>query len=197
MSKNDLDTDPFRLADTWLAEAAIGADERAGAVALATATPDGMPSVRIVLLKDFTREGAVFFTNYRSRKAGELERNPRASLLMWWPEQGRQLRLEGTVARVAAAESDAYFASRARGSREGAWASPQSAPLESREQLMASLSDVQARYAGAEIPRPPHWGGYRLAPVAFEFWTQGECRLHDRFRYERHGNAWQRVRLAP
>ncbi|MEO0322835.1 MAG: pyridoxamine 5'-phosphate oxidase [Myxococcota bacterium] len=168
-------------------------------VALATADAEGRPSVRYVLLKDVDAEGRfVFFTNYTSRKGRELEANPHAALAFHWFELGVQVRVEGTVVRAPAAVSDAYFAARPRGSRIGAWASPQSQPIEDRDTLLARVRDTEARHPGDTIPRPSHWGGYQLTPSAVELWYDGQFRLHDRFRYERAGSeGWRATRLAP
>jgi pyridoxamine 5'-phosphate oxidase len=167
-------------------------------MALATATTDGHPSVRLVLLRGFDERGFVFFTNYESRKARELEHNPRAALVFYWPELDRQVRTEGNVERISAEESDAYFQSRARGSRLGAWASPQSQIIASREVLDRRMEELEAEYREAEVPRPPYWGGYRVIPASVEFWQGQTDRLHDRLRYRRlEGGSWCLERLAP
>lgn len=167
------------------------------AVALATATPTGQPSVRIVLLRHFDADGFVFFTNYASRKAGELEANPRAALSFYWYWLEEQVRIEGVVTRVTAEESDAYFATRPRGSQLGAWASRQSQALSSRAALEAGYRAREAEFAGREVPRPPFWGGYRLAAERIEFWRAGTYRLHDRLVYTRDGGGWRTERLFP
>jgi pyridoxamine 5'-phosphate oxidase len=164
---------------------------------LATADAQGRPSARVVLLKAFDEKGFVFFTNYHSRKSRELEENPQAMLVFWWEELARQIRIEGQVSRVAADESDAYFQSRPRGSQLGAWASPQSEVIASRRLLEDRLSEVERRYGDGPIDRPPHWGGFRLAPESFEFWQGGNFRLHDRFLYSRQANGWRLDRLGP
>lgn len=169
----------------------------ATAVALATATPGGHPSVRIVLLRHFDPSGFVFFTNYTSRKAGELEANPRAALCFYWYWVEEQVRVEGSVARVTDDESDAYFATRPRGSQVGAWASRQSQPLASRVFLEARYHEREAEFAGRDVPRPPFWGGYRLVADRIEFWRAGTYRLHDRLVYTREGQAWRTERLFP
>jgi pyridoxamine 5'-phosphate oxidase len=182
--RDEVDADPLRQFAAWYP----GDD----AVALATATPDGAPSARMVLLKGFDERGFVFYTGYDSRKGRELEANPRAALLFYWSAPGRQVRIEGQVVRVTAEESDAYWASRPLGSRLSAAASEQSAPVESREVLERRVAELDG-----EPPRPERWGGYRLAPEAYEFWQHREDRLHDRFRYERAGEAWRVERLQP
>ena len=163
-------------------------------VALATATADGAPSVRMVLLKSADEHGFVFFTSYESRKGRELAENPRAALLVHMP--GRQIRVEGVVEKVPAAESDAYWATRPRGRRIAASVSRQSEPIESRGTLEERFAELDASQAG-EIPRPPHWGGYRLVPEVYEFWEHRENRLHDRVRYRREGDRWRMERLQP
>jgi pyridoxamine 5'-phosphate oxidase len=166
-------------------------------MALATATPDGRPSVRMVLLKDAGERGFAFYTHHESRKGGELEANPQAALLFHWQPPGRQVRVEGTVGRIPAEESKAYFATRPLGSRFAAWASPQSRPLASREELERLYADAVARFPDGDVPLPPHWGGFRLEPDAYEFWHHADNRLHDRVRYERGDGGWRRERLAP
>lgn len=171
---------------------------QATACALATADGGGRPSVRFVLVKEVDPEGFWFYTNYESDKARELDANPRAALAFHWPSVHLQWRIEGRVERASAARSDAYFASRPRNSQLGAWASEQSRPLRSREALLDRLRDVEARFAGRPVPRPPHWGGYRLIAERIEIWREGEHRLHDRFRYEaRPDGGWTITRLAP
>jgi len=167
------------------------------AVTLATASRDGRPSARIVLLRGVDDHGFVFFTNYRSRKASEIDANPHAALCCYWPWLDEQVRVEGLVERATAAESDAYFAGRPRGSQIGAWASAQSQPLESREALEQSYHETDARYAAQAVPRPPHWGGYRLVPERIEFWRAGTYRLHNRVLYTREGAGWRQELLYP
>lgn len=196
MRARDLDADPIRQFLAWFDEASAAGVETPEAMALATATPDGRPSARMVLLKGADERGFVFYTGYESRKGRELATNPRAALLFHWAPLGRQVRAEGRVERVPEAESDAYFASRPRGSRLGAWASRQSEPLVSREELEAELARARTAYAG-EVPRPARWGGLRLLPDAIELWQHREDRLHDRFRYERGPDGWSHTRLAP
>jgi pyridoxamine 5'-phosphate oxidase len=167
-------------------------------MALATVGADGRPAVRMVLLKGFDARGFAFYTNLESRKAAELAANPRAALLFWWDRLHRQVRVEGPVEPVEAAEADAYFASRPYGSRIGAWASPQSRVVEGRAVLEAREAELAARFPeDAPVPRPPHWGGYRVRPELFEFWQGRRSRLHDRLRYAREGSGWRVERLAP
>ena len=187
--------DPFEQFARWFEQArATEADPTA--MALATATPDGRPSARMVLLKGFDAGGFVFYTNYDSRKAGEIEGTHRASLLFYWAGLERQVRIEGAITRVAAAESDAYFASRPLESRWSAHASPQSRVIDSRESLEAAVSRARAQFGDA-VPRPAGWGGFRVSPDAFEFWQGRENRLHDRLAYTLDAGAWRRRRLAP
>ena len=189
--------DPMaRLAEV-MARAAHEAPFDPIAVSLATSTPDGRPSCRIVLLHEADERGLVFHTNYGGRKAQEIEGNPHAALCAYWPWIDQQVRVEGTVARVSSAESDRYFAVRPRGSQIGAWASLQSQALDSRETLLTRVREYDERFAGQPVPRPDTWGGYRLRPLRIEFWTAGEFRLHDREVYERVGDAWTLQRLYP
>jgi pyridoxamine 5'-phosphate oxidase len=167
------------------------------AFSLATVGPDGRPSVRIVLLKAADERGFVFYTNTRSRKGRELAAAGRAAMTFWWGPIFRQVRIEGTVEPVSAAEADAYFASRARGSQIGAWASNQSSVVASREALLAAVKDIEARYANGPVPRPPHWSGFRVKPDVMEFWYGREDRLHERFEYRLEGNSWVERILAP
>ena len=164
---------------------------------LATATPDGRPSARVVLLKGFDERGFVFYTNYEGRKGEELEENPYCALVFYWAELERQVRVEGRVSRVPKRESDEYFGSRPRGSRLGAWASEQSRPVGGREVLEERLRVLEAEYEAREVPRPPFWGGYRVEPEVIEFWQGRENRLHDRLVYRRSGGGWGRERLQP
>src|SRR5690606_2119349 len=168
------------------------------AMGLATVDAEGRPSVRMVLLKGFDAEGFVFFTNYESRKAVELGTNPHAALIFWWDRLHRQVRIEGRVERASEAEADAYYASRPYGSRIGAWTSPQSRVIADRGSLEASEADDRRRFPeDSPVPRPPHWGGFRLVPAQIEFWQGRLSRLHDRLRYRREGTRWQIDRLAP
>ena len=164
---------------------------------LATAAEDGRVSARIVLLKHYDADGFVFYTNLGSRKSMQLESNPRAALLFWWPVLQREIRIEGAVTRVPDAEADAYFATRPRGSQLGAWASRQSAPLDSRATLAARLEEIEQRHAGTTVPRPPFWGGWRVVPDWFEYWHEGDARLHDRITYTRDSGGWSVQRLYP
>jgi pyridoxamine 5'-phosphate oxidase len=194
---SSLHGDPVQQFARWFHDAVDAKLPLAEAVTLATVDAEGRPSARVVLLKDFDEHGFVFFTNYESRKAHDLAANPRAALCFWWPPLERQVRIEGSVERVAAAESDAYFASRPRGSQIGAWASDQSTVIESRRILEDRAAQLAARWTGSAVPRPPHWGGFRLRPDSIEFWQNRDDRLHDRFRYTRDGDRWRIERLAP
>ena len=191
--------DPFDQFGRWMTEALeSGAIYEPTAMTLATASPHGRPSLRVVLLKGVDHGGFVFFTNYESDKARDLEANPGAALLFYWDRLHRQVRVRGTVSRVSVEESRAYFESRPRESRIAAWASKQSAPLESRAQLEEAFARYEREFEGREqIELPPFWGGYRLAPEAFEFWQGRESRLHDRLQYTRAGDSWKIERLAP
>lgn len=197
LTEADAGPDPFRLLDRWLADALAAGVPEPTAMTLATCTSDGMPSARIVLLKVCDDRGLAFFTNYRSRKADELANNPRAALVLFWPALERQIRVEGRVEPTSDAESDEYFASRPANSRLGAWASDQSEVLVDRATLEARHQASAARFADGPIPRPPHWGGYRVVPAVFEFWQGRPSRLHDRLRFRRAAGAWVRDRLSP
>ena len=190
LREQDAVDEPLGQLRSWLDE------ERLDAVALATATPDGAPSVRMVLLKGADERGLTFFTGYESRKGGELASNPRAALLLYWPALGRQVRIEGGVERLDPAESDAYWVARPAGSRLSAAASPQSRVVADRAELEQLVADVRERH-GDNPPRPEAWGGFLLVPDAWEFWQHRDDRLHDRLRYRRDGDAWVRERLAP
>jgi pyridoxamine 5'-phosphate oxidase len=167
------------------------------AMALATASPDGAPSVRMVLLKGLRDGRFIFFSNYESRKARDLEVNPRASLLFFWPDLERQVRITGTVLRLVQEESAVYFATRPRGSQIGAWASRQSSVLSSRDELEREAAKIREDYSGRDVPMPPYWGGYALSPEQFEFWQGRPDRLHDRLHYTLTGTEWRMERLAP
>ena len=197
--ERSVDPDPFRQFAEWYAEAQTATDDRAAAMTIATATPAGRPSARIVLLRGFDERGLVFYTNYDSRKSEELLANPFAAALFYWPPLDRQVRVEGAVAAVGREESEAYFATRPRGHQVGAWASPQSAVIADRAFLHSLFDDAESRFADADldVPLPPFWGGYRLTPEVFEFWVNRADRLHDRVRYRRTDDGWVIERLAP
>ncbi|WP_437618504.1 pyridoxamine 5'-phosphate oxidase [Sorangium sp. So ce321] len=190
-------TDPFVLARELLEQRQTTEPTDATAMTLATADASGRPSARMVLLKGIDDRGFVFFTNYGSRKAVELEANPFAALCIHWAKAAEQIRVEGRVERVTEAESDAYFATRPRGSQIGAWASRQSAPLPSRERLVERVREIEARFEGRPVPRPEFWGGYRVVPERIELWRGQESRLHDRVVYHRDGDGWRVERLYP
>ena len=195
----DLPPTPLALFRAWFADAEAAGTREPNAMTLATVGADGAPSARIVLLKDADERGFVFYTNHESRKGRELDAAPRAALVFWWPELERQVRVEGRAERVPAAEADAYFASRPRGSRLGAWASPQSRPIPDRTVLDERWAAAEAEHAG-DVPRPAFWGGYRVVPHAVEFWQGRPSRLHDRHVYRRDDGAasgWRTERLAP
>ncbi len=190
--------DPFAIARRWLGEAEKTEPNDPNAIALATADSDGLPNVRMVLLKEITEDGFVFYTNYDSAKGQELAASGKAAFVMHWKSLRRQLRVRGTITRQEGPEADAYYASRSLKSRLGAWASQQSRPLSSRSALMAEVARVTARH-GTNPPRPPFWGGFRITPVEIEFWADGEFRLHDRFVWRRTvpGEDWKIERLNP
>jgi pyridoxamine 5'-phosphate oxidase len=200
LREEDVDPDPIRQFTSWFEEASGAGVSQPEAAALATASTDGAPSVRMVLVKQAGPDGFVFFTNYESRKGGELTANPRAALLFHWEPFGRQVRIEGPVARATRQESEAYAHSRPRGSQLSALASPQSRLVENREFLERRVAELDERHAGADVPLPDHWGGFRLTPWTFEFWQHRQNRLHDRLRYTpAAGTAggWRIERLAP
>jgi pyridoxamine 5'-phosphate oxidase len=191
------DRDPIDLFQEWFVAAREAGILLPESMALATATPDGVPSVRMVLLKHVDERGLVFYTNYESRKAAELEANRRASVCFHWAVLERQVRVSGTVERVSQEESEGYFATRSRGSRIGAWASRQSEPLSSREELEARAKEYDQKYPGADVPLPPFWGGYLLRPQVIEFWQGKADRLHERLRFRRAGDGWTTEWLYP
>lgn len=194
---NDLLLDPFERFGKLLEDAKRVIPVDPNAMVLATVGEDGRPAARVVLLKGFDRRGFVFFTNLESRKGHDLAAHPFAALCFHWRPLEQQVRIEGAIERVTDAEADAYFASRARGSQVGAWASKQSQPLASREELEARVAEVEARFAGEDVPRPPFWSGYRVKPDRIEFWTGKPSRLHERERYLHQGDTWTVTRLYP
>ena len=193
---HDLDPDPFVQFERWFDDAEVHGQLQPDAMVVATSTPDGRPSARMVLLRGVDR-GFCFYTNFDSRKGEELAANPHAAIALHWPEVLRQVRAAGPVERVADAESDAYWYARPRSSRMSAWASAQSEPVASREELEANVREIEARFADAEVPRPDGWGGFRVVPDEIEFWQHRDDRLHDRFVYRPSRSGWQVVRLQP
>ncbi len=198
LDEADAAPSPFRQFAAWFTDAQAANISDPNAMTVATATPDGRPSARIVLLKEYDERGFVFYTNYESRKGHELTENPVAALVFFWPALERQIRVTGAVALVSRDETDRYFRSRPRGSRLGAWASRQSAVIAGRAEVEDRLHSLDQQYPGDDIPTPPHWGGYRVAPDAVEFWQGRPSRLHDRLRYTRQPDgSWRIDRLAP
>jgi len=198
LQESEVDRDPIIQFERWFNQALEAQLQEPNAMTLATVTTEGRPAARVVLLKGFDHRGFVFYTNYTSRKGQELAQTPFAALVFWWVDLERQVRIEGAVEKVAAQESDAYFHSRPRGSRLGAWASDQSQVVADRAALEERLRTLEEKYRDQEIPRPPHWGGYRLIPSVIEFWQGRPNRLHDRLRYSRQeDNHWLIERLAP
>jgi pyridoxamine 5'-phosphate oxidase len=197
LRESDAEEDPIQQFRGWFDEALAANLHEPNAMTLATATPDGRPSARVVLLKGFDERGFVFYTNYEGRKGRELEMNPYCALVFYWGELERQVRIEGRVSRVPDGEADAYFEGRPRGSQLGAWVSEQSRPVRDRGALEDRLRELEAEYEGREVPRPPFWGGYRVEPETIEFWQGRENRLHDRLVYRRSDGLWRRERLQP
>ncbi|MSR05904.1 MAG: pyridoxamine 5'-phosphate oxidase [Gemmatimonadetes bacterium] len=195
--ERDADPNPIRQFELWLDDARRARVIEPTAMTLATTTRAGVPSARVLLLKGVDRRGFVFFTNYESQKGRELGENPRAALVFWWGKLERQVKVSGAVTRVPDAESDVYFATRPAGSRIGAIASAQSTVLASREELDRRVRELTKQYPDGDVPRPPHWGGFRLNPDMLEFWQGRADRLHDRLRYRREGSAWIVERLSP
>ena len=197
LGADELNTNPFLLFNQWFEEAQQSEINDPDAIALASVNADGMPSVRMVLLKEILPEGFVFYTNYTSRKSGELLATGKAAFVIHWKSLRRQIRVTGSVEQVTSAQSDAYFQTRSRGSRIGAWASQQSQPLHTRAELAAAVSKIETAYPD-EVPRPAHWGGFLIRPAEIEFWADGDFRLHDRFRFSIDVNGqWVAQRLYP
>ena len=198
LDESDAAPDPIEQFRGWFGDALAAELHEPNAMTLATATPEGRPSARVILIKGFDERGFIFYTNYEGRKAGELEANPHCALVFYWAELERQVRIEGRARRISDEESDAYFASRPRGSQLGAWVSEQSRSVENRGALEQRLRELEREYEGREIPRPPFWGGYRVEPEVIEFWQGRENRLHDRLQYRRsEDGGWERERLQP
>ena len=197
LDEADADPDPFRQFEHWFQDAVRAEVPEPNAMTLATATPGGIPSARIVLLKGFDERGFTFYTDYRSRKASEIAGNPSVALVFYWHDVERQVRISGRAARVDPGESEEYFRSRPVGSQHGAWTSQQSSVIPSRAVLEQRFAAVAARFAGVEVPLPAHWGGYRVAPDVIEFWQGRESRLHDRLRYVLQAGHWRIERLSP
>lgn len=197
LRETDAHPNPFQQFQKWFDQVLAARLTEPNAMTLATATPDGKPRARMVLLKNFDERGFVFYTNYESDKGHELASNSYAALVFWWAELERQVRIEGRVQKVSAQESDEYFFSRPFNSRLGAWASAQSQTVNSREVLELRLEELKTEYEDKEVPRPPHWGGYRVIPTAVEFWQGRPSRLHDRLQYRLDNGGWSIRRLSP
>jgi len=198
LTETDADANPFIQFQTWFDQALSAELPDPNAMTLATATPEGKPSARIVLLKGFDEEGFVFYSNYNSQKGQQLAATPWAALVFWWAELERQVRIDGYVEKVSPEESEAYFASRPFDSQLGAWASQQSEVIASRAVLEDKIAELKQKYEAQAVPKPPHWGGYRLFPTEFEFWQGRPSRLHDRLRYRQQSDGtWLQQRLAP
>ena len=197
LDEKTIDRDPIRQFQTWLNQAFAAKLPLAEAMTLATATPDGKPSARMVLLKQVDHDGFVFYTNYNSAKARQLDANPYAALVFFWVQFDRQVRVEGSISKTSAEESRAYFSTRPRESQIGAWASEQSEEIASRAALEERAVELEKQYGGRDIDCPEHWGGYRLKPKRIEFWKSRIGRLHDRILYQREGDSWTIIRLAP
>ena len=198
LDEKDVQPDPMKQFEKWWQDVLGSTIEEVNAMTLATANKNGRPSARIVLLKGFAKDGFIFFTNYESHKGSELLENPQASLVFFWKELERQVRIEGMAEKISGKESDAYFSSRPEGSKIGAWASPQSKVIASREIIEANVTATEKKFTGAAIQRPPHWGGYIIKPAVIEFWQGRPSRLHDRIQYSKQENGnWKIERLAP
>lgn len=197
LSEANVGNDPIALFSDWFRTAKRSGILLPEAMAVATSTKDGSPSVRMMLLKNVDQRGFTFYTNYASRKAVELAENPQAALVFHWPTLQRQVRVEGPVTRLSPDEAAAYFSTRTRGSRIGSWASKQSAPMSGRDELDNRVREYEQRFAGSDVPLPPFWGGYRLQPQKIEFWQGRINRLHDRLRFSREGDKWTLQRLFP
>lgn len=197
LHEDEVKQDPFQQFELWMTDAINNKGFEPNAMSVATATPNGKPSIRVVLLKELNQSGFVFFTNYISRKGIEISVNPHAAIVFDWHVMERQVRIEGTIEKISDEESDAYFNSRPEGSKIGAWVSPQSQIVKGREELNELQKQTEKRFEGKPIPRPPHWGGYIVVPTSIEFWQGRPSRLHDRILYTRKGDTWDMVRLAP
>lgn len=197
LDEADLAPDPFTMFGRWFDAAREAGVLEPNAMTLSTASPDGIPSARVVLLKGLTDHGFVFFTNYESRKGRELAANPHCGLLFCWYELQRQVRIEGAASRIPRPDTEAYFVGRPRDSQIGAWASPQSSVVASRAELEQAYAELEQRFEGADVPCPPHWGGYLVSPERVEFWQGRRSRMHDRLQYRREGTRWVVERLAP